>query len=306
MNDSKALAAKTDYGREQIDLIKRTIAPDLDDNELALFVEVCKRTDLDPFRKEIYVQKRRIRGRNGEPDTFRLVFITAIDGYRKRAANTGLYDGQLGPFWCALDGQWRDVWLDKMPPSAAKVGVRRKGCTEPFWGVARYASYVQTVPAWEGNRIVGHKPVEMWEKMPDNQLAKCAEALALRKAFPNELGELRTHDEMEQADNVVAPPFDPGQLLPEAAPAKTWDAAVFELSDRIKKATKAGEMNALAAELDAASRAGLPAPLYAALRNLFDERMRKAKEAKAKRSTPEQDYQPTDEEIAALERGEGP
>ena len=163
---------------------------DVTNAELASFLHLCQRTQLDPFSRQIYLIGRWDRKAG------RKVFTpqTSIDGYRvtahRAAAKASHSLGYEDTLWCDKSGQWQDVWLADEPPAAAKVTVIRDG--QRFSAVARYSEYVQT------NR--DGAPQGLWSKMAATMTAKCAEALSLRKAFPHDLAGVYTAEEMAQAE----------------------------------------------------------------------------------------------------------
>lgn len=139
------------------------------------FLQHCRRTQLDPIARQIYAICR--KGRWG--------IQISIDGARLIAERSGKYAGQTPVEWTGDGQNWTQVWLDRQPPAAARVGVHRSDFREPLYAVANFQAYAAGGP--------------MWDKMPALMIGKCAEMLALRKAFPQDLSGLYSSEEMDQA-----------------------------------------------------------------------------------------------------------
>jgi phage recombination protein Bet len=171
-----------EFTSERIELIKRTFAKGASDDELALFVATAQRLGLDPTARQIHLVKRWDAAERRETMSIQV----GIDGYRLVADRTGRYaPGPEPAYTYDQDG--------KLYAATAYVKKLVGGEWHLVADTALYDEYVQTKKDGEPNA--------MWRKMPHSQLAKCAEARALRRAFPAELSGVYTSDEMGQADN---------------------------------------------------------------------------------------------------------
>lgn len=183
-----------------------------DDANLSVFLHYCQRTGMDPFTRQIYMIGRWDRNAGRLKYTIQM----AIDGFRIIAQRSLQYAGQTEPQWCGPDGVWRDVWVDHTkPPVAARIGVLRNGWPMPTYAVAHFAEFA---PIRDG------KLEPMWARMPANQIAKCAEAAALRKAFPNDLSGMYVPEELEKDAEF---PTMERPATPEAEKVD-WDAKLDE------------------------------------------------------------------------------
>lgn len=199
MWDERQLAALVSLG------IPKT-APKAD---LAVFLHQAQRTGLDPFSRQIYLIYRRTR-ENGnwveKPTT-----QVGIDGYRVIRDRIARRDGVAVEYedtvWYDSGGQAYDVWLFTEPPAGCRVVVKVDG--RRFPGVIRFDSYAQ--------RNKDGELISQWRSQPDHMIEKCAEAFALRRAFPNDLAGLALDDEVP-ASEIVQP-------QPQRATAERFRAA---------------------------------------------------------------------------------
>lgn len=242
------------------------------DADLAVFFHQSQRTGLDPFAKQIYMIER--KGKQ--------TIQTGIDGFRLIARRTidrtkeGF--GYRPTLWCGRDGQWRDVWLEQEPPAAAKVVVVRGG--QEFDAIALFDSYA-------GKKYDGNLNA-MWSTQGAHMIAKCAEALALRKAFPQDLSGLCTSEEMAQADNsqTVQSQVQRTQPAQQAQPEQDFYALLDECKSR-------DDINRVASKISAAGRV-----------NEFRGTVRELWDSFAPEAEPETDEEVVDGTLVDEETGE--
>lgn len=176
-HEPREITAPTIFTDEQIQTIKNMFCKGLSDDEFKVYLYTCQRTGLDPFAKQIYAVKR------GNAMTIQ----TGIDGYRLVADRSGKY----------APGQEPTYVYDAQGKLLSATAYIKKLTKDGTWHIvpatAHFEEYVQ---------VFNGKPAGLWLKMPRTMLAKCAEALAIRKAFPAELSGVYTKEEMDQAEVV--------------------------------------------------------------------------------------------------------
>jgi phage recombination protein Bet len=217
------LCAEFGLTASRISTLRTKICHELDDDDFVLFLTVSKKHDADPFLREIYAIMRwnKHLGRKV------MVIQCGIDYYRKRAADSGAYAGNDEPIFEEFPA---DHQSHRKHPVKASVTVYRivSGMRVAFSASARWAEYAQY--GKDGGLA------DFWHRMPYSQLAKCAETLALRKAFPRETAGLRTSEEMDQADN---PPLTPSRIV---EPSPALDLPPTDSRARIIEAERAAEV----------------------------------------------------------------
>lgn len=195
---------------QQIQLIRRTIANDCNDAEFDLFMAAARSAGLDPFRKQI---SPLVFNKN-KPDKRRMSIITTIDGLRVIAARSGRY---------RPDEDEPELTYDEAekgptnPLGLVKAKVRIYIDDKPVTGVAYWSEFAPISDEWGEDeatgrrRPTGRKVLDTqgnWGRMPRVMLSKCAEAQALRKAFPEDLSGLYEGAELDQAKVVEVLPSE--------------------------------------------------------------------------------------------------
>jgi len=188
---------QTDFTPAQRTALKHMGVENATNEDLQIFFHQAKRTGLDPFTNQIHMIGRRSKNYQTQEYETKYTIQTGIDGFRligRRAADqAGETISMDQAEWLAEDGTWRPAWSNKWGlPIAARVKIYRNG--QPFTAVAMFDEYAQ--------KTRNGTLTQMWQQRPAGQLSKCAEALAWRMAFPQDLAGMYTTEEMAQSTNA--------------------------------------------------------------------------------------------------------
>lgn len=244
-------------GDDLITVLENSLYPGASSASIVLAIEYCKAAGLDPIQKPVHIVPMwdRTSGR------MRDVIMPGIGLYRTMAARTGQFAGmsepEYGPDVTETIGGAAVTY-----PAWCKVIVRRQlasGLVADFPAIERWKECY----AVKGGKEKSIAPNAMWAKRAYGQLAKCAEASALRKAFP-EFGAAPTAEEMfgralhedEPATAAPAvampqsrtqpdePPTVEAEVVEQPKPATQTDSACIsegEVAHLTARAQKAGK-----------------------------------------------------------------
>lgn len=191
---------------KEAQILHETYARKLHPLEFKVFLLACKRTRLDPFQRQIYAVKRFDKALQKEVMTIQ----TGIDGFRALAMRTGRYAGQDDA-----------IFDQEAMPNKATVTVYgiTQGIRCPYTATARFDEYYP-----------GDKLGFMWRKMRNTMLAKCAEALALRKMAPEDTAGLYLDEELQQMGPVIDAPK---KEIQAAEPEGAFEQEIEEQDEHI-------------------------------------------------------------------------
>jgi phage recombination protein Bet len=210
---------------------------------LALFLHRARQLGFDPLSGQIHFVKRKVWSPAEDKYVDVGTILIGIEGFRLIAERSGAYDGQDPIVYIVKrkgDIIETEYALPDDEPIAARAAIYKKGCPRPFVAVAHYSDYVQ---------MVNGKPTKMWQKWPI-MLAKCAEAAAFRKGFPEmnlsgvyEYAEIQQETQQAEAEVETKPLPSPGEDVkplpkPEPAPAPAPTAEAPATEKTAEKATE--------------------------------------------------------------------
>lgn len=194
LRDLREVTKENDLTKAEAEMLYQALGvTGMSKAELRLFQHKARTAQLDPLTSQIYVVPFNTKVGNSWVTKYQAV--TSIDGLRLIAQRSNKYQGQTQPeFYSKEAGAWTDVWIssDVEPnPYACRVGVLHADFKEPLFGLAHWSEYVKETKTGEVTKF--------WKEKPSIMIAKCAEALALRKAFPNDTSGLYTEEEVDRS-----------------------------------------------------------------------------------------------------------
>lgn len=186
------------YEDKQLALIRNTVAKDCNPQEFDTFIHMCRGVRLDPLRRQIYA----FIFHKDDPKRRQMTIVTSIAGYRAIADRTGCY--RPGKAETILDPSLIDPATNPRGISHATVTVYKHSHGEwhEVTETAHWEEYAPLKEIWENSaptgRFVLDPKKDGWRRMPRVMLEKCAEAKALRRAWPDDFAGLMEETELDQ------------------------------------------------------------------------------------------------------------